>query len=268
MLSSWGDFRPGEVKWFTQTPSGIDQLGLELGDLLLALVIQRSASCFPPLLWAVPSSQRAASGAARPPSCPHSGLEEEACYRSSLNVLALQHQANCSMPAQSIQCLARVRLKIATPTRQDWKRKNLAHTFPLRGDFSSLSFFSFFFLSFFLKEGIPLFTSWNPKCTSGQFAILWPMNICGPGCSLGIGSARAVSQSCLSQKGIFGWVQQSGSEEACEWSGPRCPLVLVFQGHACTQLQLVLWATFDFIFWDGSIWNTLQEAEHDFSFCP
>ena len=201
----------------------------------------QSAFCFllSPLLWAVPSSQRAVSGAAHPPSCPHSGLEEEACYRSSLNVLALQRQANCSMPAQSIQCLARVRLKIATPTRQDWKRKNLAHPFPLRGDFSSLSFFSFFFLSFFFKRGNPLFTSWNPKYTSGQFAILWPMNICGPGCSLGIGSAWAELQSCLSQKGILGWVQQSGSEEACEWSGPRCPLVLVFQGHACTQLQLV-----------------------------
>ena len=127
-------------------------------------------------------------------------------------------------------------------------------------------FFPFFFL-FFLKEGIPLFTSWNPKCTSGQFAILWPMNICGPGCSLGIGSARAVSQSCPSQKGILGWVEQSGSEEACEWSGPRCPLVLVFQGHVCTQLQLVLWAAFDFIFWHGSTWNISQEAEDDFSFC-
>ena len=117
----------------------------------------QSAFCFllSPLLWAVPSSQRAVSGAAHPPSCPHSGLEEEACYRSSLNVLALQRQANCSMPAQSIQCLARVRLKIATPTRQDWKRKNLAHPFPLRGDFSSLSFFSFFFLSFFFKRGNP-----------------------------------------------------------------------------------------------------------------
>ena len=94
------------------------------------------------------------SGAARPPSCPHSGLEEEACCRSSLSVLAVQHQANCSMPAQSIQCLARVRMKIATPTRQDWKRKNLAHTFPLRADFSSLSFFfPFFFLFFFFLKG-------------------------------------------------------------------------------------------------------------------
>lgn len=256
MLSSWVDFRPGEVKWFTQTPSGINQLGLELGDLLLSLVSQHSASCFLPLLWTVPSSQRAVSGAAHPPSCPHSGLEEEACYRSSLNVLAVQHQANCSMPAQSIQCLARVRMKIATPTCQDWKRKNLAHTFPLRADFSSLSFFFPFFFPFFFffKEGIPLFTSWNPKCTSGQFAILWPMNICGPGCSLGIGSARAVSQSCPSQKGILGWVEQSGSEEACEWSRPRCPLV---QGRVCTQLQLVLWAAFDFILWHGSTWNIL-----------
>ena len=153
MLSSWVDFRPGEVKWFTWTSSGIDQLGLELRDMLLALVSQRSASCFLHLLWTVPSSQRAVSGAACPPSCPHSGLEEEACYRSGLSVLAVQHQANCSMPAQSIQCLARVRMKIATPTRQDWKRKNLAHTFPLRADFSSLSFFFFFFLFFFFFKG-------------------------------------------------------------------------------------------------------------------
>lgn len=147
----------------------------------------------------------------------------EACYRSSLNVLAVQRKADCSMPAQSIQCLAKARLKIATPTRQDSKRKNLAHSFPLRGDFSSLPFFSFsFFLScfLFLKKGIPMFTSWNPKCTSGQFTILWPMNICGPGCSLGISSARAVSQACPRQKGILKWVEQSVSKEACEWSGP------------------------------------------------
>ena len=266
MLSSWVDFRPGEVKWFTQTPSGIDQLGLELRDLLLALVSQRSVSCFPPLLWTVPSSQRAVSGAAR------SQLSPLRTGRRGM----LQVKSQCSGSAASGKLLHACSKHTVSGESQN--EDSYTHTPRLEKEklsshfsfacwfFFPFLFFPFFFL-FFLKEGIPLFTSWNPKCTSGQFAILWPMNICGPGCSLGIGSARAVSQSCPSQKGILGWVEQSGSEEACEWSAPRCPLVLVFQGHVCTQLQLVLWAAFDFIFWHGSTWNISQEAEDDFSFC-
>ena len=108
----------------------------------------------------------------------------EACYRSSLNVLAVQRKADCSMPAQSIQCLAKARLKIATPTRQDSKRKNLAHIFPLRGDFSSLPFFfSFFsfFLSFFKKRESPCLQVeiQNAQVVSSQF--------CDPWTSVGLG---------------------------------------------------------------------------------
>lgn len=91
-----------------------------------------------------------------------------------------------------------------------------------------------------------MFTHWNPKCTSGQFTALWPMNICGLGVpgnqqcwELGVKPAHPL------QKGILKWVKLSVSEEP---SGPVI-LVLLFQGHVCTRLHLVLWAAYDFLFW-------------------
>ena len=80
----------------------------------------------------------------------------------SPKVLAVQCKADCSMPAPSVQCVAKARMKIATLTCQDSKRKNLAHIFPLHGDFSSppfppslFSFFFFFFFFFFFKRESP-----------------------------------------------------------------------------------------------------------------
>lgn len=82
-------------------------------------------------------------------------------------------EADCSTPAQSIQCLAKARLKIAKFTCQDSKRKNLAHIFPLHRDFSSpLNPPPFFF---FLKRESPCLhiEIQNAQVVSSQLCDPW-----------------------------------------------------------------------------------------------
>lgn len=115
-------------------------------------MVHLSASCFSRL--SVCSTQPTSCVWSRPPR-----LRPGVRSVLLLSVLAVQRKADCSMPAPSVQCLAKARMKIVTLTCQDSKRKNLAHIFPLHGDFSSPPFppslFSFFFFFVLFGKGNP-----------------------------------------------------------------------------------------------------------------